>query len=125
MATKGLETIPDPKLAAPIPEMRTSRSTAGAKSGAETSTAPRRRRGRKEAAEAPMAERFFLAEANGAGATPTLGREMTSEAEAIVEAFRAGVNFFAISEFRTRAETSSSRYPVIKKEAVRNSNHSS
>ena len=125
MATNGLETIPDPKLGAPTPEMRTSRSTAGAKSGSETSTAPRRRRGRKEAAEAPIVERFFLAEANGAGATPTLGREMTSEAEAIVEAFRAGVNFFAISEFRTRAETASSRYPVIKKEAVRNSNHSS
>jgi hypothetical protein len=70
-------------------------------------------------------ERFFLAEANGGGAMPTLGREMPSEAEAIVEAFRAGVNFFAISEFRTRAETSSSRYPVIKKEAVTNSNHSS
>jgi hypothetical protein len=66
-----------------------------------------------------------LAETNGNGSIPALGREMPNEAEAIVEAFRAGVNFFAISEFRTRAETSSSRYPVIKKEAVKNSNHPS
>jgi hypothetical protein len=61
----------------------------------------------------------------GAPTMRTLGREMASEAEAIVEAFRAGVNFFAISKFWTRAETSSSRDPVIKKEAVRNGNHSS
>jgi hypothetical protein len=62
-------------------------------------------------------ERFFLAEVQWVGAPTmrTFGREMPSEAEAIVEAFRAGVNFYAISKFRTRAETSSSRYPVIKK----------
>ena len=125
MATNGLETGPDPKSGPPSAEMRGSRSASGPKAGSEVQTTPRRRRGRKEAAEAPTAERFFLAEANGNGAIPALGREMPSEAEAIVEAFRAGVNFFAISEFRTRAETSSSRYPVIKKEAVRNSNHSS
>jgi hypothetical protein len=125
MATNGLETVPDSKVASATPEMRTSRSAAGPRTGSEASTAPRRRRGRKEITEAAIVERFFLAEANGAGAMPTLGREMASEAEAIVEAFRAGVNFFAISEFRTRAETSSSRYPVIKKETVKNSNHSS
>jgi hypothetical protein len=61
----------------------------------------------------------------GAPTMRTLGSEMPSEAEAIVEAFRAGVNFFAISKFRTRAGTSLSRYPVINKEAVRNGNHSS
>jgi len=48
---------------------------------------------------------------------------MPNESEAIVEAFRANVNFFTISEFRTRAETSSSRDPVLKKEAVKGSNH--
>ncbi len=125
MATNGLEAIPDSKVAASAPEMRTSRSTSGPKTGSEAATPPRRRRGRKETTETAKIERFFLAETNGNNAMPTLGREMPTEAEAIVEAFRAGVNFFAISEFRTRAETSPSRYPVIKKETVRNSNHSS
>src|SRR5579871_812230 len=125
MATNGLETIPDSKVAVSAPEIRTSRSTSGPKTGSETATPPRRRRGRKETAETATIERFFLAETNENNGMPTLGREMPTEAEAIVEAFRAGVNFFAISEFRTRAETSPSRYPVIKKEAVRNSNHSS
>ena len=65
------------------------------------------------------------AEADAKAGAPALGREMPNEGEAIVEAFRAGVNFYTISEFRTRAELASSRGPVLKKEAVRNSNHSS
>ena len=125
MATNGLETVPDAKASAAVPETRTPRSSPASKAGSEVSPGTRRRGGRKETGEAPLIERFFLAEMNGNGAIPALGREMPNEAEAIVEAFRSGVNFFAISEFRTRAETSSSRYPVIKKEAVRNSNHSS
>ena len=125
MVSNGLDTVPEPKPGQPPPEPRSPRSPSGPKGGSEAQTAPRRRRGRKEAVGAPTMERFFLAEANGGGARPMLGREMPNEAEAIVEAFRTGVNFFAISEFRTHAETSSSRYPVIKKEAVRISNHSS
>jgi hypothetical protein len=125
MATNGLETVPDSKVTGTGPETRTSRPTAGQKAASDASPTPRRRRGRKETAETATVERFFLAETNGNNAIPALGREMSTEAEAIVEAFRSGVNFFAISEFRTRAETSSSRYPVIKKEATRNSNHSS
>jgi hypothetical protein len=119
------DAVPDLKAGQSPPEVRSPRSASGPKTGSEASAAPRRRRGRKETAEALMVERFFLAEANESGGMPALGREMPSEAEAIVEAFRAGVNFFSISEFRTRAETSSPRYPVIKKEAVRNGNHSS
>jgi hypothetical protein len=124
MATSGLETIEDAKASTPAAETRTPRSSPASKTGSELSPGTRRKRGRKETAEASLIERFFLADANGNSAIPALGREMPNEGEAIVEAFRAGVNFFAISEFRTRAETSSSRYPVIKKEAVRNSNHS-
>jgi hypothetical protein len=125
MATNGLDAVPEPKTTQAPPDARTQRPASGGKAGSDTAATPRRRRGRKEPAETPIVEQFFLAEANGSGPMPTLGREMPSESEAIVEAFRAGVNFFAISEFRTRAETSSSRYPVIKKEAVRTSNHSS
>ena len=124
MATNGLETVPEPKTAQSPPEARISRS-ASPKPGPDTAPSPRRRRGRKDSTESGPAERFFLAEANANAGAPALGREMPNEGEAIVEAFRAGVNFYTISEFRTRAELASSRGPVLKKEAVRNSNRSS
>ena len=58
-------------------------------------------------------------------ATRVILLTMHTDAPYVLEAFRAGVNFYTISEFRTRAELASSRGPVLKKEAVRNSNHSS
>ena len=121
----ALDTVTEMKAAQPLPEGKSARAVPGPKSGSEASASPKRRRGRKETQESTTVERFFLAESNGSSGAPTLGRELPSEGEAIVEAFRAGVNFFILSEFRTRAETSSSRFPVIKKEAVRNSNHPS
>jgi hypothetical protein len=124
MATNGVDTVSDLKGAQSPPEARSARPAAGPKTGLETPAAPRRR-GRKEAAESARVERFFLAEPNASGDLPRLGREMANEGEAVVEAFRAGVSFFAISEFRTRAETSPSRDPILKKEAVKNSNHPS
>ena len=124
MATNGVDTVSEPKAVPPPPEARSARPAAGPKTGSEATLAPRRR-GRKETAESASVERFFLAEPNVNGDLPRLGREMANEGDAIVEAFRAGVNFFAISEFRTRAETSSSRDPILKKEAVKNSNHPS
>lgn len=121
MATNGLETV----AAEPVSDAKTPRSASGPKTVSEASASPRRKRARKETQGSATVERFFLAEPNRNGGVPTLGREVPTEAEAIVEAFRADVNFFTLSEFRTRAETSSSRYPVIKKEAVKNSNHPS
>jgi hypothetical protein len=125
MATNGLDAVPEPKIAQSPPEARSSRLASGPKPGPDAALSPRRRRGRKDSTESGPAERFFLAEASANGGAPALGREMPNEGEAIVEAFRAGVNFFTISEFRTRAELASSRGPVLKKEAVRNNNHSS
>ena len=125
VATNGLDTVPEPKIAQSPSEARSSRSASGPKPGPDAAPSPRRRRGRKDSPESGPAERFFLAEANANAGAPALGREMPNEGEAIVEAFRAGVNFYTISEFRTRAELASSRGPVLKKEAVRNSNHSS
>ena len=125
MATNGLDTVPEPKIAQSPPEARVTRSASGPKPGPDAASSPRRRRGRKDSTESGPAERFFLAEADAKAGAPALGREMPNEGEAIVEAFRAGVNFYTISEFRTRAELASSRGPVLKKEAVRNSNHSS
>ena len=125
MAANGLDTVPEPKTAQSPSEARSSRSASAPKPGPDAAPSPRRRRGRKDSTESGPAERFFLAEANASAGAPALGREMPNEGEAIVEAFRAGVNFFTLSEFRTRAELASSRGPVLKKEAVRNSNHSS
>jgi len=122
MATNGLDTVPESRAGQPAPEGRSARSVPGPKTGSEAPPS-RRRRGRKETAESSTVERFFLAEADANSDMPRLGREMPNESEAIVEAFRANVNFFTISEFRTRAETSSSRDPVLKKEAVKSSNH--
>ena len=124
MATNGSDTFPEPRATQSPHEARSSRPASGSKPGAEASASPRRRRGRRGTGESDIVERFFLAEANAGGGAPALGREMPNEGEAIVEAFRAGVNFYTISEFRTRAELASSRGPVLKKEAVRNSNHS-
>ena len=125
MATNGLDTVPDAKAGQSLPEARSLRPTSGAKTASEAPAASRRRRARKDTGESASLERFFLAEANAKGDAPAFGREMPNEGEAIVEAFRVGVNFFTISEFRTRAELASSRGPVLKKEAVRNRNHSS
>src|SRR5262249_27171228 len=80
----------------------------------------RRRRSRKENVETSVAERFFLAESNGNGNKPALARGVVTARQAIIEAFKAGVNFFKISEFRSRAEVSSSGDPILKREAVKN-----
>jgi hypothetical protein len=121
MAGNGLEAVSENKVVQPPAEAKSARGSA------RTATAEpsRRRRSRKENVESSVAERFFLAESNGNGDTPALAREVTNESEAIIEAFKAGVNFFKISEFRSRAEVSSSGDPILKKEAVKNDNHSS
>lgn len=123
MATNGLDTGTEVRATSAPPDGKSARPAGAAKAATEVPT--RRRRARKEPAESSTVERFFLAEANSDGGIPMLGREMPNEAEAIIEAFRTGVNFFMLSEFRTLAETSAARYPVIKKEAVKSSNHSS
>ena len=44
--------------------------------------------------------RYFLAKADSDGSTPALDREVSSEGEALVEALRSGVTYYAIQEFR-------------------------
>jgi hypothetical protein len=126
MAGTVLETVTEAKPAQPGVEARSARIASGPKPVTEPAPATRRRRSRGDAAEPSVVERFFLAgESSANGEAPPLGREVPNEGEAIIEAFRAGVNFFAVSEYRTRAELSSSRDPILKKEAVKNGNHSS
>ena len=61
--------------------------------------------------------RYFLAKANGDGSMPALDRELASEGEALVEALRSGVTFYAIQEFRVIPDFASRR-PQLQKEAV-------
>jgi hypothetical protein len=62
--------------------------------------------------------RYFLAKANGDRSTPALDREVASEGEALVEALRLGVTYYAIQEFRVIPDFAGRR-PQLKKEAVR------
>ena len=62
--------------------------------------------------------RFFLAKPGVSGATPALERECPSEAEAIAEAFKTGVSYFAVCEYRALVNCSG-KQPVFKKEAVK------
>ena len=126
MAGTGSETVAESKPAQSAGETRGGRAVPGQKPVAEPAPTSRRRRNQGETADQSVVERFFLAaESNASGDTPPLGREVPNEGEAIVESFRAGVHFFAVSEYHTRAEVSSSRGPILKKEAVKNGNHSS
>lgn len=125
MAGNGLEVLTESKAAQPPAETRSARLAGSVKPATEAAPSTRRRRNRKETGERPVVERFFLAAPNASGDAPTLGREIANEGEAIVEAFKAGVNFFTVLEFRPRAEICSSRDPVLKKEAIKNGKHSS
>jgi len=79
----------------------------------------RRRRDKQEGAKSNSEERFFLGNGDGKSDIPSLGREFGSEAEAIIEAFRAKVNFFRVTEFQTRADIGKAGEPVLKKEALK------
>jgi hypothetical protein len=62
--------------------------------------------------------RFFLAKPGTTGVTPALDRECATEAEAIAEAFKTGVSYYAVSEYRALVDCSG-KQPVFKKEAVK------
>ena len=119
-AVNGEAALPD---RSPLPESKVARGRTEKKEQSGRQSSPRRRRSVKEdPANGKTDERFFLAAPDGGGSAPALGRECTSEAEAIIECFRSAVNFYRISEFRTRADIDPSGDPVLRKEVVR-SNH--
>jgi hypothetical protein len=66
-----------------------------------------------------------LATASRSGEVPTLGRECTTEAEAIIDAFREKVNFYRVTEFQTRADIGRSGEPILRKETFRKNNTAS
>jgi hypothetical protein len=63
------------------------------------------------------AERFFLSKPGPSGGHLDLGRELASEAEAIVESLKASVSYFSVVEWRGIADFSGKK-PQLKKEAV-------
>jgi hypothetical protein len=106
MSTTQAETVP----AAVARTIRT-------ESGAEK-PATRTRHTRTNASEEDNAcARYFLAKANSDGSTPALEREVATEGEALVEALRLGVTYYAVQEFRVIPDLAGKR-PQLKKEAV-------
>jgi hypothetical protein len=61
--------------------------------------------------------RYFLAKTNTNGSAPALDREVATEGEALVEALRLGVTFYAVQEFRVVPDFAE-RVPQLKKEVV-------
>ncbi len=61
--------------------------------------------------------RFFLAGEAKGGQAPELGRELQSEAEALVESLKTGKSFYMVFQYRGVADCSSGK-PHIRKEAV-------
>jgi|SRR5208337_449093 len=96
-----------------VPTPRTTRTD----SGTET-TVNRARRSRTSSDEESNGNaRYFLGKTNGADGTPALDREVPNEGEALVEALRLGVTFYAVQEFRVVPDFSG-RKPQLNKEAV-------
>lgn len=86
---------------------------------AKTTSVPRKGpaiRRRRGAAGDSGAARFFLVKTSSNGALE-LAQEVASENEAIVESFRVGGSFAAVTEWKAQVDLSTGA-PVIKKEAI-------
>jgi len=95
----------------------TSARTTRTDSGAEKPTTRTRRARANADEESNGCARYFLAKANSDGGPPALDREVASEGEALVEALRLGVTYYAIQEFRVIPDFAGRR-PQLKKEFV-------
>ena len=80
-------------------------------SGTEKPTTRTRRTSANAGEEDSGWARYFLAKANGK-------REVATKGEALVDALRLGVTYYAIQEFRVIPDFAGRR-PQLKKEAVR------
>lgn len=63
-------------------------------------------------------QRFFLAKTGSMNGVPEFSKEFRGEPEAMVESFKAGLNYFVISEWRGVADFSGKK-PKLGREAVR------
>ena len=118
--------LPDAKpVTAALGEDKSVRTTVDAKPTRGKGTLRRRRRERQAAPMPNGEERFFVASGDGDGSVPALGRECPNEADAVIEAFRAKLTFYRVSEFQTRAEIGPSGEPILRKEALKRRNPAS
>ena len=78
----------------------------------EATNAPRRRRNGNDASL-----RYFLMKPGSSPARPELGQEVASEGEALIEAFRSGQPFYAVTAWKAVPEVNGGN-PVIVKQAV-------
>ena len=90
----------------------------GSKGPPAANPAPRAQKENGGPQQAAPQARFFLAKPGANGVTPTLERECAAEAEAIAEAFKTGVSYYAVSEYRAFVDCSG-KQPVFRKEAVK------
>jgi hypothetical protein len=91
---------------------RTSSNTPSAAS----STSPRRKRRNGNFDDASV--RYFLPKPGSSTATPELGQEVTSEGEALIQAFRNGQPFYTLTAWKAVPEVNGGGSPVILKQAV-------
>lgn len=126
MLSNGPESPAESKIVSqPASGGRSTRVLLDGQSAPGKAAARRRSRDREVCPKTSAEQRFFLAGEDAKDGVPALGRECPNEADAIIEAFRAKVNFYRITEFQTRADIGSSGEPILKKEAVRKNNPAS
>ena len=77
------------------------------------------RRPRTGHANGSDGQRFFLAKAGSAKGIPELGKEVASEAEAIVESLKTGLSFFALVEWHGVADFSGKKVKLTKEAVTR------
>ena len=70
------------------------------------------------AQQAAPPARYFLAKPGANGVSPAIDRECPTEAEAMAEAFRVGISYYALTEYRAFVDCSG-KQPVFKKEVVK------
>ena len=92
------------------PGIGTAQQPAGPGTGA-----PKTRRKRLSTDEEHV--RYFLPKPGSALDKPELGREMPNEGEALIEAFRSGQPFYALTVLKAATEVNGGS-PVIVKQAV-------
>lgn len=87
--------------------------------GPQARSAPRgTRNARLGQANETEGQRFFLAKQGGTSGLPELGKELSGEAEAMVESLKTGLSYFVVSEWRGVADLSG-RKPQLGRDAVR------
>lgn len=95
----------------PITEVPREGRTAGRRTG----TAAKKRGANGD--QATGTERFFLGK-TGDNGVPALGREFSTEKEALIESLKTGQSYFAVSEWRAVADLSKD-VPRIRRDAVK------